>query len=311
MQASRLLVLCLCGAAVLAAAPTRNEPAMGKEAGANRRAAFSETQVAFSARELGDLKLIAHRGYQPVAPGNSLPAFRAAGERKYWAIETDIRTTKDGVLVCCHDAGIDHSFNGSGAIKDMTLAELYRFKINVGKGLDTHSDKELRIPLFREYLQICKDHGALPFIEHKAGDVAAMIAEARQYFADKDIIISSTDFAVLAQARAISKEIFVHHIFSSEAHIADLSALGNAGMAFNYTDLDAPETRAKVEGLIARAHAAGVKVCLRAGDDRATVKKMLELGLDYIPTNVVTMDEVRGGAERAAGASASRPTHPD
>ncbi len=49
----------------------------------------------------------------------------------------------------------------------------------------------------------------------------------------------------------------------------------------------------------------------KSGNHRATVKKMLDLGLDYIPTNVVTMDGVRGGAERAAGASASRPTHPD
>ncbi len=296
MQALRNLVLCLCGAAVLSAAP--NEPAMKKEAGANRRATLSETQVTFSQHELDGLKLIAHRGYPLVAPGNSLPAFQAAGEHKYWAIETDIRTTKDGVLVCCHDAGIDHSFNGSGAIKDMTLAELYRFKINVGKGLDTHSDKELRIPLFREYLQICKDHGALPFIEHKAGDVAAMIAEARQYFADKDIIISSTDFAVLAQARAISKEIFVHHIFSSEDHIGDLSALGNAGMSFNYTDLENPATLAIVKGLVARAHAAGVKVCLRAGDDRLAVKRMIELGLDYIPTNVVSKNGFRGEMDR-------------
>ncbi len=267
--------------------------------------------ITFSPAEQDRLRLVAHRGYTPVAPENSLPAFRAAGAHQYWAIETDVRQTKDGVLICSHDATLDRMFNASGAIQDLTLAELRPARMDAGRGVLGYPESDLRLPLFREYLQICRDSGARPFIEHKAGRVADIVTAAREYFSDRDIIISSTDLAVLVEVRALSREIFIHHIFSSEKSLDELSALGNSGLAFNYTDLDAPETRAKVEGLIARAHAAGVKVCLRAGDDRATVKKMLDLGLDYIPTNVVTMDGVRGGAERAAEASASKPTYPD
>ena len=280
MKVLRLLILFLCGAAIASAKPARSKP---------------ESQGTFSEQEWSGIKLIAHRGYTPAAPENSLPAFRAGGGRKYWAIETDVHQTKDGVLVCNHDATIDRTFNGSGAIEEMTLAQLYEYRIDIGNGLDKYPDRELRIPLFREYLQACKDHGALPFIEYKAGSLADIIAEARRDFEDKDIIMSCSDFAVLAQTRAISSEIFVHHIFSSEDYIDRLSALGNSGMAFNYPDLRNLATLAVVRKLIARAHAAGVKVCLRAGDDRATVKRMLELGLDYIPTNVTTLEGLRSG----------------
>lgn len=288
---SLFVVLVLGGASINAVlAHVRESTAVWTRSGDSGEAASEP--VIFSEQELSGLKLIAHRGYTPVAPENSLPSFRAAGERRFWAIETDVRKTQDGVLICLHDATIDRMFNGRGAVKDMTLAEIRQYRIDSGNGLDNCSRDDLRLPLFREYLQICKDHGALPFIEHKAGNVADIIAEARRYFEDKDIIISSTDFAVLAQARAVSSEIFIHHIFSSEDYIDDLSALGNAGMAFDYSDLRNPATLAIVKDLITRAHAAGVAVCLRGGDDPATVKRMIELGLDYIPTNVTTIENL-------------------
>ena len=47
--------------------------------------------------------LLAHRGFTPVAPENSLVSFRAAAARGYWAIETDVHRTLDGILVCCHN----------------------------------------------------------------------------------------------------------------------------------------------------------------------------------------------------------------
>ena len=46
-----------------------------------------------------DPKLIAHRGLTNEAPENSNPAFRKAGENGFWAIETDVHKTKDGILV--------------------------------------------------------------------------------------------------------------------------------------------------------------------------------------------------------------------
>ena len=41
------------------------------------------------------------------------------------------------------------------------------------------------------------------------------------------------------------------------------------------------------EAIARGAYEAGVKVCLRAGDDADIAVKMIEMGLDYIPTNTM------------------------
>ncbi len=256
-----------------------------------------ELEEGLSSDEADSLKLSAHRGYRPAAPENSIPAFRAAGESGFWAIETDVHQTSDGVLVCCHNEAIDDMFNGSGKITEMTLEELYQYQIDrVDMGsqaeytLEQYTDEELRIPLFSEYLAICKEYGALPFIEVKTAPVAAIIEEAKKYFAEEDIIISSSNYSHLEQAREVSDKVFIHHIFSDESKIESLAALGNSGMAFDYDGaaLRDPGKYEAAKRLVDKAHAAGVKVCLRAGDDLGTVKKMLALGIDYIPTNTTT-----------------------
>jgi glycerophosphoryl diester phosphodiesterase len=69
--------------------------------------------------------LIAHRGGAGLAPENTLVAFRRAVE--VWAadmIELDVRATKDGHCVVIHDEMVDRTTNGTGAVRDMTLAEL-------------------------------------------------------------------------------------------------------------------------------------------------------------------------------------------
>ena len=72
-----------------------------------------------------DVRLIAHRGYAIHAPQNSAEAFEAAGRLGFWAIETDVRRTLDGVLVCCHDATVDSMFCGSGEISALPWASFF------------------------------------------------------------------------------------------------------------------------------------------------------------------------------------------
>lgn len=56
-----------------------------------------------------------------------MPSFRAAVEA--WAvdmIELDVRTSADGECVVIHDATVDRTTDGTGAVADLTLAELRR-----------------------------------------------------------------------------------------------------------------------------------------------------------------------------------------
>jgi len=227
-------------------------------------------------------KLIAHRGLAVKFPPNSLPAFAEAGKCRFWAIETDVRKTKDGILVCNHNPEIDATYDGSGEIADMTYAELAKFRRRDEKEKGLCSADDLRMPLFREYLEICRQYHALPFIETKTPDIEEVLGEAGRYFAEDEIIVSSIRFEHLLLVRRISRKIFIHHIFSSEKEMERIGELRYGGVSYNCTDLSAfPEK------LLKETHEHGVLLCLRAGDSAEAVKKMIAAGLDYIPTNCV------------------------
>lgn len=73
--------------------------------------------------------VMAHRGASGYAPENTLAAFRLALEQGADLLETDLRFTKDEVLVCIHDATVDRTTDGHGAVSDLTLAEIKKLRI--------------------------------------------------------------------------------------------------------------------------------------------------------------------------------------
>ena len=233
----------------------------------------------------GFVRFISHRGFQPLAPANSLPAFAYAGWLKQWAIETDVRRTRDGVLVCCHDAALDALFDGPGEIAQMTWEELSRRRMVRGSRLECLSDEEKRMPLFSEYLSICKRWGSVPFIESKIDDIGAILSAVRRAgLEDGQIVMSSINLEHLKETRKFSRDIFVHWIFGRQEQLEELARLGCAGMSWNITDpFSSPEA------LLRLSREAKVRVCLRAADSLAAVEHMLALGLDYLPTNCMHM----------------------
>ena len=231
---------------------------------------------------------IAHRGCQSLAPENSVASFVCAARLGLDAIETDVRLSSDGALVCVHDGTLKRMFGDGREVAAVGYDELRRLLPVNGekgkvKGLKSWSTDALRIPTFAEYLDVCEQYDKVPFIETK-GDVAVVkpvLEEVRRRGLTKVAVLSSIQFDHIREARRLDKEIFVHHIFSAPELLDELAAMGNAGLSYNYKDLAAVP-----EGLVERVHAKGVKMCLRAGDTPDAVAKMMALGLDYIPTNV-------------------------
>lgn len=225
--------------------------------------------------------LIAHRGYTLAAPENSLASFNEAAKRHYWAIETDVHSTKDGVLVCCHDESLMHMFGIGVIIENATYDELKSYRICKGNNIEKLNDDMLRIPLFEDYLKICMDSGCIAFIETKGNVVSQVVDMLKNMKLTERAILSSIQYNHIAEARSIS-DIFVHHIFSDYEKMLEISKMGNGGVSYNYPNLDDVPCE-----LIEQTHKNNVKVCLRAGDNRNTVNRMLALGLDYIPTNCI------------------------
>lgn len=81
-----------------------------------------------------EVVVLAHRGCWKAAPEVSIGSIEACEAIGAHAVEIDVRTTKDGALVLLHDASVDRTTNGSGLLKNMTLAEVRTLRLKQGLG---------------------------------------------------------------------------------------------------------------------------------------------------------------------------------
>lgn len=66
----------------------------------------------------------AHRGGAKEGPSATLFAMRRALQAGADALELDVHATADGHVVCCHDPTVDATTDGTGAIAELSLAEV-------------------------------------------------------------------------------------------------------------------------------------------------------------------------------------------
>lgn len=99
---------------------------------------------------------VAHRGlHGDGVTENSLSAFRAAVQLGY-AIETDVRLTKDGALVLYHDDSLSRLTQSNRKVIDCTLEEIKKLTLDDGQ----------IIPTLEEFLQ-CVDGNSPILLEIK------------------------------------------------------------------------------------------------------------------------------------------------
>ncbi|MDN5808854.1 MAG: glycerophosphodiester phosphodiesterase, partial [Staphylococcus equorum] len=110
------------------------------------------------------LILVAHRGIATYFPENTMIAFKAALISDIDILEIDIHRTLDNQLVVIHDDSIDRTSNGSGKIKDMTLAALQQFDYGITK--DNKFEGET-LPTLDEVIKLIQDYPQKLLIELK------------------------------------------------------------------------------------------------------------------------------------------------
>lgn len=81
--------------------------------------------------------VIAHRGASGHAPENTMAAFQLALDQRADGIELDVMLSKDGRLVVIHDDTVDRTTNGTGRVKDLTLAQLKALDAGNGEKIPT------------------------------------------------------------------------------------------------------------------------------------------------------------------------------
>jgi glycerophosphoryl diester phosphodiesterase len=107
--------------------------------------------------------IVAHRGASTDAPENTLAAFDEAWRQGADAIETDLRVTRDGVVVCSHDASTARCGDRELDIARSTYEQL--LTVDVGSWQDDRFAGQ-RIPTLEQVLATVPD-GKCVFLEIK------------------------------------------------------------------------------------------------------------------------------------------------
>lgn len=134
--------------------------------------------------------LVAHRGASAYAPEHTLAAYRMAADQGADFVEQDLAVTRDGVLICLHDATLDRTtdvrkkFPGRASYlaADFTLEEVRT--LDAGAWFDPRFAGE-RVPTFDEAIASVQGRaGIFPELKDAAlyrarnVDVPRLVAEA-------------------------------------------------------------------------------------------------------------------------------------
>lgn len=161
-------------------------------------------------------KVWAHRGASAYAPENTLEAFLLAAEQGADGVELDVQLTKDGEMVVVHDEEIDRVSDGSGFVKDYTLAELKTLNFN-----KTHPEyQDVKIPTLREVYEALKPTGMTINVELKTGifwykDLEKKVLELTKEMEMEDrVIYSSFNHYSIQQMKKIVPEAETAYLYS-------------------------------------------------------------------------------------------------
>jgi len=157
----------------------------------------------------GRILLGGHRGNPDEYPENTLASFRSAIELGVDVIECDVHRSEDGGLPVIHDHLLDRTTNGSGLVRDHTMAELKRF--DAGSWKDARF-KDERIPSIEEVLAQAKGNVGVA-IEIKnlplpyPGIEELVVEAVRSAEMMRDVVVISFDHRCIKRIGKLEPEI--------------------------------------------------------------------------------------------------------
>lgn len=135
-----------------------------------------------------------HRGgIEPGYPENAIETFAHSVARNPLVLEIDIRTSRDHVMVLMHDASIDRTTTGKGAVNDLTFAELQAVLLKDKEGKVTG----FHLPTFQAAIRWAKGRTILLADVKEDASIEAMAAliNAEKAQASVAVIVYSLDQA--------------------------------------------------------------------------------------------------------------------
>lgn len=225
--------------------------------------------------------VIAHRGDHSSAPENTLKAFEDAIANGADYIEVDLRTTADGELVVMHDATVDRTTNGKGAIKDMTLTQLRALRI---VSADKSFSGIYQVPTFEQVLDMARNRIKI-YLDFKEADALKTWQLIQKYKMDNDIVVYINKNDQYPAWRTNGKHIPL--MVSLPDSVTDVTALQRYLQVVDADILDG-STSTYTPEMIRIAHAAGRKIWVDVQSDTEGKKEWmhaLNLGVDGLQTD--------------------------
>ena len=229
-------------------------------------------------------RVCAHRGFNTVAPENTLPAFGAAVALGAQEIEFDLWWTKDGKIVSCHDCRLERVTNGSGLVIDHTFEELQAYDFGFKSDSAFHG---LRIPSFEDILQKFSAHTIMN-IHIKTLDNVTPYNEA---YLDKIVkLIYKYDCASHVYFTS-ENDVFLKQVKEKHPQIRLCVSAGNNPFEIVDTAIKIGAEKVQLlkpefnQEMIDKAHANGIVCNVFWSDDEDETRRFLEMGIDTILTN--------------------------
>ncbi len=232
----------------------------------------------------------AHRGSRVLWPENTAESFQGAVDLGYRYIETDVRITRDGVVVAFHDASLDRTTNGTGDVRDWDLADVQR--LDAAWWFDEEDGYPLRgtgvkVRPLAEVFDLWPD--VLFNIDLKGPGLEWAVADViKRHGRDHSTLIGSFFDRRIAKFRRITRgEIAVSAGPSAVLAMVAASRLGRSvrrpvaayQLPFDYKTV--PIDRKLIDGI----HRADAQIHTWTVNEASDMHHLLELGVDGIVTD--------------------------
>ncbi len=216
---------------------------------------------------------VAHRGASAERPENTMPAFELAIAQGADVIECDVRRTADGALLLMHDATVDRTTSGTGALREMTAAQAR--ELDAGQGE--------RIPELADVLRLARGRVRVNVDLKEADIVDDAVATVRAAGAEDGVTYISFLPEVWERLDEIAPEAPLIHLVDSAAALASL-AMGESGGQKVAAGVGAPSAIVN-EGVVERMHRHGYGVFAWTVDDEDEMRRLIACDVNGIVTN--------------------------
>jgi glycerophosphoryl diester phosphodiesterase len=230
------------------------------------------------AARTGKVLIIGHRGALGNAPENTMASFEIGLEQGCDLVETDIHVSRDGALICMHDAEVSRTTDGKGRIKDMTVDEIK--KLDAGSWFGERFRGQ-RVPVLSELLEWARTR--IPLVIEIKGDPlpapgieAALLSELRRYDLVEQVMVIGFHHDSLRRIKDLEPRVATGLTYSCRLY--DTVGAARATRA----DSIRPHWSYWSQELVQQCHKAALTTHAWVANDEKMTAYLCEMGIDSL-----------------------------